>query len=193
MREFFDILQTVSKRFGVSSDFVHKKIRIDDASVPWQHEQFSKKRIASATISRFAEPTNRSSIFDTANRVNVAALQRNIHIVAEALASYVLDLDGSVSVFQGDESPQESFIRDWLQVLSSSRFHPYASDLSTLKTLQQHFENYLGDVSLQTHSLKTGLTFVGQLSSTIFGSFPHTLPNTLFLTIFSLRCQIMDF
>ena len=76
-------------------NFVKKKIYLSAKVIPWEHEQFSKKKILAATLSGTKTPVNnifnRTNVID--NQINKPILKRNIKFLAESLLAFLFDYD----------------------------------------------------------------------------------------------------
>lgn len=81
-------------------NFIKKKIYLSAKTVPWEHEQFSKKKILAATLSSNRVPINnifnRTNIID--NHIDKPKLKRNIKFLAESLLAFLFDYDIKVNV-----------------------------------------------------------------------------------------------
>lgn len=54
--QVFSTMSSAATSAGTKLTHVHKKVNISDTHVAWEHEQFSRKRILSGTISRYRLP-----------------------------------------------------------------------------------------------------------------------------------------
>jgi len=113
LNKFFGTLSSVAAGMDVKVSHVHKKINISDTSVSWEHEQFSRKRILSATLSRHPSPdaAARNSIIDVA--VDPAVLKRNVLLFANTLARHIYGTTPSLEVFSADNAVQDRFLAAW--------------------------------------------------------------------------------
>ena len=61
----FDVLKSVTMLPGVSLTMHHKKIKIGEELLSWEHERFSLRRIPASTLSHFgsASDPRRTSMF----------------------------------------------------------------------------------------------------------------------------------
>lgn len=118
----------------VSVSTVHKRVNVSAPTAAWEHELFSRRRMAAATLSARSTPPpflSRASIFDRGEAsANATALAGVVRTVAEALARHVLAVDG-VKV-----SATESLVGDvsipnlthWMKMLGRvPRVAPFAS------------------------------------------------------------------
>jgi hypothetical protein len=126
--------------------------------VPWEHEQFSKKKILSATISGNKNPTvnnfNKTLLHD--NYINMDSLKKNTKFLAESLLSFLFDYDiKNFTIFKDDENlidelNLETFInyikkipRSALNLQKGSSFNNYLFSFMNMyltKTQRQTFE-----------------------------------------------------
>lgn len=100
---FWDHLSEIANRYYPSSSsedspnattLVHKKINLADASLSWEHERFSLRRISAFTLSSLAaSPSSasksilkRQSLVDVPGEGHLDSLERNANIIGEALA-----------------------------------------------------------------------------------------------------------
>jgi hypothetical protein len=84
-----------------------KKVFLTENFVPWEHEQFSKKKILAGTLSGRQSPSlnnfNRTIISDT--YVNKVTLKRNIKFLSESLLAFLFDYDiRNFTIFKDDEN-----------------------------------------------------------------------------------------
>jgi hypothetical protein len=80
---------------GLINDFsqitlIHKKIRIGEEMLAWEHERFSFKRISAATISHYRHHNDpqRTSMFHM--KTDVDLLYRNVMFIGEVIARHIL-------------------------------------------------------------------------------------------------------
>lgn len=129
--KFYEILEKTAQRHSKSTENVHKKISLASSSQKWAHEVFSMKRIPAFTlsaVSNYADPL-RNSIFTeySSNSPTLDSdtdLDQSIHedirvntkILAEALASFIFDLDGvdNDEIFTGKMSITQQSIQPYL-------------------------------------------------------------------------------
>lgn len=127
--KIYEIFTSLAETYGIPFNVVHKKIVVGSNDVPWQHEQFSKKRVLSGTISGESEPSahmSRSNIFDT--QINQEIMKRNIKFIAEGLARIVYNLDHTrnISIFSGEYAVSDVYTSSWANILSTvPRVAPY--------------------------------------------------------------------
>jgi BOS complex subunit NCLN len=78
-------------------EYVHRKINLADDTVYWEHEQFSRVRIPSATLSTrpsASAPFRRPNSLDSLAALDLPTLKRNLNVIAEGVAAMLYELDG---------------------------------------------------------------------------------------------------
>lgn len=93
------MFSSVAENMNIPFTVLQKKIASANAEVPWQHEQFSKKRILAGTVSGEPAPLApmaRSNIFD--RNTDQTLMLRNTKFVAESLARCIYDLGNTPNV-----------------------------------------------------------------------------------------------
>jgi hypothetical protein len=103
----YKIFNTTSENMNFTLNYVKKKVFLSSNTVPWEHEQFSKKKILSGTLSGSPSPAvnnfNRTLITDT--MINKVTLKRNIKFLAETLLAFLFDYDiRNFTIFRDDEN-----------------------------------------------------------------------------------------
>lgn len=103
----YKIFNLTAANMNINLNYNKKKVFLTNKVVPWEHEQFSKKKILSATLSSIKEPIlsdfNRTLMTDT--RLNKTLLKRNIKFVAESLLSFLFDYNiNKFAIFKNDEN-----------------------------------------------------------------------------------------
>jgi hypothetical protein len=133
-----------------------KKVFLSNKYVPWEHEQFSKKKILSATLSSLSEASesnfNRTLITDVDLDKN--KLKRNIKFIAESLLAFLFDYNiNKFTIFKEeenliDEKNVESLV-DYLKKVS--RFPLSIEKNSRLNNdIYSFFTTYLQKVKRQS-------------------------------------------
>jgi hypothetical protein len=104
--KIFSTFSAVAAEMNIPLEHVHKKINISDNTVYWEHEQFSRKRMLSATLSGLSKPdaAERNSIVDTT--VDHSILMRNILFIANSLAKHIYGLTEPRDIFNGSTAVQ---------------------------------------------------------------------------------------
>ena len=105
--KLYSIFNTTSGNMNVNLTYIKKKIFLTNKYVPWEHEQFSKKKIISGTLSSIKDPIdsdfNRTVLTDIT--VDKEILQRNIKFVAESVLAFLFDYNISkFAIFKDDEN-----------------------------------------------------------------------------------------
>uniref|UniRef100_A0A6B2L1F3 BOS complex subunit NCLN n=1 Tax=Arcella intermedia TaxID=1963864 RepID=A0A6B2L1F3_9EUKA len=158
-KQVYDAFSFVAAELGIDFEIVHKKINISSDEVPWEHEQFARRKILSATISNVPKPLplfGRSNIFDTS--VSLSSLERNTKFIAEGLARYVYDLKtANISVFNDNLSLSRDYLSSWISAASSHpRMIPYMTQTPKTKDakenvfitgLEKELSKHVSDVS----------------------------------------------
>jgi hypothetical protein len=90
---FYAAMNTTATLADFPLEYSKKKINIADPFVPWQHENFSRRRVIGTTLSsRDTSNTkllDHSSIFD--RELNKSVLERNIRFITETLIRFLYD------------------------------------------------------------------------------------------------------
>ena len=91
--KLYYIFNSTSKNMGLNLTYVRKKVFLGEEYVPWEHEQFSKKKILAATLSTKRECSgsnfNRTLMVD--NRLNKEKLIQNIKFLVESILEFLFD------------------------------------------------------------------------------------------------------
>jgi len=189
----YNQFQHTANESGVSFDLIHKKINLADPEIYWQHEQFSRKRVLSATVSHHAQASpslEHGSIFDRA--VNVTTLKRNIKFLAEVLASHIYGFHGqNLEVFTGSLDVNDDFVSAWQRSLSQHpRMQPFLSTPKNVPApivdgLEKVMEAYTTSVSKDTFTLSGPAKFygVGEVRMSAFKVKPATFDLALTVAI----------
>jgi hypothetical protein len=103
----YKIFNTTSENMNFTLNYVKKKVYLSSSVVPWEHEQFSKKKILAATLSGKNTPAinnfNRTLITDT--QLDKLTLKRNIKFLSETLLAFLFDYDiRNFTIFKDDEN-----------------------------------------------------------------------------------------
>jgi hypothetical protein len=82
-----------------------KKVFLSEKIVPWEHEQFSKKKILTSTLSGRKTPVE--SLFDAKpvidTKLDEKTLKKNIKYIIESLFSILFEVD-NIDIFKNDET-----------------------------------------------------------------------------------------
>ena len=77
-QKLYKIFNTISEKMNFTINYFKKKVFLTNKVVPWEHEQFSKKKILSATISGSRNPMvnnfNRTLLID--NEVDLTNIKK---------------------------------------------------------------------------------------------------------------------
>lgn len=103
----YKIFNTTAENMNFTLNYIKKKVFLSNTVVPWEHEQFSKKKILSATLSGLSTPAvnnfNRTLITD--NLLDKLTLKRNIKFLSETLLAFLFDYDiRNFTIFKDDEN-----------------------------------------------------------------------------------------
>lgn len=103
----YKIFSATSENMNINLNYIKKKIFLTNTVVPWEHEQFSKKKILAGTLSSKESPAvdlfNRTLITDT--NVDMLRLKRNTKFLAESLLAFLFDYDiRNFTIFKNDEN-----------------------------------------------------------------------------------------
>ncbi|XP_066502507.1 nicalin-1-like [Hoplias malabaricus] len=155
--------EVISSRFSwVRFGTVHKKIKLQESTVAWEHERYGMKHIPGFTLSHLEDPKSerRGSILDTMSQVDIRKLKRNTIIIAESLVRYMYNLSdkGSpkeIQVFRGSLDILDTRLSALMTMLTSV---PRATQLMDkeprhtllINSLEQEFRRYLQQVYRHT-------------------------------------------
>ena len=130
---------------GIDFKIKGKKLESDTRLNEWHHEEYSRNRINSVTISskRHRYKThNGTSILDNINRIDNDILKRNINFIANVLYHVIYDNEDDMNV-----NINERYMNNYLNYLNRvPRFGPYHYKSAYLKKLR---------TDLQSHSHET--------------------------------------
>jgi len=156
--KMYKIFNTTSENMEIGLNYIKKKVFLTNKVVPWEHEQFSKKKILSGTISGNSVPIvnnfNRTLLHD--NEIDINNLKKNTKFLAESLLSFLFDYDiKNFTIFKDDENlidelNLETFVnylkkisRFPLNIQKGSSFNNYLYSFMSMylsKTQRQTFE-----------------------------------------------------
>ena len=105
--KLYNIFNLTSKNMGIELNYVKKKVFLTEDFVPWEHEQFSKRKIISATLSNLDTPYEniftRNLLTDV--DMNLDRVKLNIKFIAESLLKFLFDFDNTkYNIFKEDET-----------------------------------------------------------------------------------------
>lgn len=105
--KFYNIFNITAKNMGINLTYVKKKVFLTEDFVPWEHEQFSKRKIISATLSTLSEPPEniftRSLFTDVDMDLNIVS--KNVKFIVESLLEFLFDYDNTkFTIFKDDKT-----------------------------------------------------------------------------------------
>ena len=105
--KLYNIFNLTAKNMDINLNYIKKKVFLSEDFVPWEHEQFSKKKIISATLSTLnAPPENiftRNLLTDIDMDLNVVS--KNIKFIVESLLQFLFDYDSTkFAIFKDDKT-----------------------------------------------------------------------------------------
>uniref|UniRef100_A0A8C5DKN3 BOS complex subunit NCLN n=1 Tax=Gouania willdenowi TaxID=441366 RepID=A0A8C5DKN3_GOUWI len=146
--------EVVSSRFPwVKVGLVHKKINLVEATVSWEHERYSLRRILGFTLSHLEDPKSelRGSILDSMSQVDFRKLRRNGIIVAEALARYMYKLKVSDVITDFLDSRLSSLMSFLTSIPRATQLlDKEPSHTLLVNSLEHEFKRYLQQVRRHT-------------------------------------------
>jgi len=103
--KLYNIFNITAKNMGINLNYIKKKVFLSEDFVPWEHEQFSKRKIISATLSTLKAPPEgiftRNLFTDTDMDLNTVS--KNIKFIVEALLDFLFDYDNTkFTIFKDD-------------------------------------------------------------------------------------------
>ncbi|XP_064391028.1 BOS complex subunit ncln-like isoform X2 [Halichondria panicea] len=139
----------------------HKKVKLGDELLAWEHEQFSLKRLPAATLSSLESHSDlsRRSMFVTRSENNVDILSRNVKVIAEGVARHLFEVSCENSsdcgeVFEGSENGVHTdFLKAWMEFLASNARSPQlmTQEHPVVTGLEQALGRYAHDVTTYSH------------------------------------------
>ena len=89
--KLYSIFNLTAKNMNINLNYIKKKVFLTEDFVPWEHEQFSKRKIISATLSTLSEPPEniftRNLLTDV--DMNLKNVNKNIKFIAESLLKFL--------------------------------------------------------------------------------------------------------
>jgi len=148
--------QLVQEHSDMEFSMLHKKINLAEDFLAWEHERFSIRRLHAFTLSHFSsyKDQTRKTVMDTRAGVDDDVLSRNVHILAEALARHIFNLQpaGSSQVFSEGLQVEKASLSAWVDYLSSEprSAQLLGKDSAVVTTLTQTLQRHLKDVRTVT-------------------------------------------
>jgi hypothetical protein len=155
------MLDLLNKSFSQLSSgplrMVHKKIRLSDDLLSWEHERFSLKRLPAVTISSLCHhgDPRRQSMFVNRSHIDVESLTQNVAALADGLARYLYNFSSLVGT-EGEGEGMATFptvsseyFSAWLDYLASHARSPQllTEDHPLVTGLYQAMSQSLQDVT----------------------------------------------
>lgn len=177
-------MNTTSELTGFPLTYQKKKINIADPFVPWQHENFSRRRVIGATLSNRETPYTKlidhGSIFDVA--LNVTTLERNIRFITETLIRFLYDYkeEDALILYEKPDLVNKTRIAEVQDRLSSSsRFPTMLTPTDDLtKEIYANFSQYTDGLQRTPFPLE---------EYTLYSSKPETMQ------VYKVKPAILDF
>ncbi len=159
VQSFYQTMNTTAKRMGIDFDFVVKKINLEDDSVYWEHEQFSKQKIFSGTLSSHSTPLApfaRLSSYDDLSSFNLNVFKKNLHFLVESVVHHLYDrqqLNLDLVAEDLNEKSAYSFLEAFEQ---NSRSTGYMEENDPLfNSLHEVLKQYCTNVVVEESQLKS--------------------------------------
>ncbi|XP_063982340.1 BOS complex subunit ncln [Diachasmimorpha longicaudata] len=154
---FYKELSSIAQAIGGTKiEGIHKKINLAEESLAWEHERYSIRRLAAATLSSLKshDDPGRSSLLDVMREEQIDRLHRHTSIVAEALARHLYGVN-STKIFLPPVEVSKESLSVWMNYLiSQSRSVPLLADKNNplVNSLQEIMSRYLIDVRTTFHT-----------------------------------------
>jgi hypothetical protein len=105
--KLYNIFNLTAKNMDINLNYIKKKVFLSEDFVPWEHEQFSKKKIISATLSTLNSPPE--NIFTrnlfTDIEIDLNVVSKNIKFIVESLIQFLFDYDSTkFTIFKDDKT-----------------------------------------------------------------------------------------
>jgi hypothetical protein len=105
--KLYNIFNLTAKNMDINLNYIKKKVFLSEDFVPWEHEQFSKKKIISATLSTLNSPPE--NIFTrnlfTDIEIDLNVVSKNIKFIVESLIQFLFDYDNTkFTIFKDDKT-----------------------------------------------------------------------------------------
>jgi hypothetical protein len=180
--KFYSAFNTTASETSKHLSYIKKKVNMGDPYVPWQHENFARRRVVSATLSTRSTPFEKiveyGSLFDTPQQLDTQVLRTNIQFLYEALARFIY---GESKLALNTEVVSEEDIKNWVERIGNYTY--FTSKVKTGSSL-----NNLLFSSLESYSGLTAQRKSFTLEDfTLYNSKPETL------TIQRVKPAILEF
>jgi hypothetical protein len=180
--KFYSAFNTTASETSKHLSYIKKKVNMGDPYVPWQHENFARRRVVSATLSTRSTPFEKiveyGSLFDTPQQLDTQVLRTNIQFLYEALARFIY---GESKLALNAEVVSEEDIKNWVERIGNYTY--FTSKVKTGSAL-----NNLLFSSLESYSGLTAQRKSFTLEDfTLYNSKPETL------TIQRVKPAILEF
>ena len=126
VKRLYDSMNKTASLAKTQLNYVKKKVNMADPYIPWQHENFARKKIVGATFSHLPSPF--SSNLDSSNILDDTfdseALERNVRFLAESLSRFLYNLEDNKLILydKQDLTSQESIETFKQQLANFTRF-----------------------------------------------------------------------
>ena len=105
--KLYNIFNTTAKNMDINLNYIKKKVFLSEDFVPWEHEQFSKRKIISATLSTLNAPPENiftRNLFTDVD-MDLDIVSKNIKFVVESLLEFLFDYDNTkFTIFKDDKT-----------------------------------------------------------------------------------------
>jgi hypothetical protein len=159
---------------NITLEVVHKPINMSDPTVSWEHEQFSRKKIAGGTLSRLARPApglSRPSLFDSRERVSVPNLLLTIRFIAESLARRIYGLEAwpYTEIFGGEGglAVSQDYVVTVLGAVSALPRVSHSIEPSVVDDISRMLEDHVQTSVSRFTWESAGAAHYGHLTSTL--------------------------
>ena len=168
VQKMYSLFNHTAAQKDMSLKFVQKKIDLDDESVYWQHEQFSKAKILGSTLSSLpaaVDPRERLDSFDNSHTFNVESFKKNVNFLAEALVHHLYNHHSvKGDLLSSIPEMNEVGLRAWLEAFDN---HPRMAGFigeedGLFESVKNAFGQYSEEVVVNEQVLtnSTGFCFI---------------------------------
>jgi len=195
---FYAALNTTSELLDTPLEYVKKKVNIADPYVPWEHENFSRRKVVAGTVSSLHEA--RTSIFQHSSlldlEVDSQTLFKNIQFIAESLFRFLYNKEDQQRVLRPG-----LLNFDYMQGLTQSfanytRYPTHLTPKSPFNLfLQDELKKVATEVTAKPFSLETYALYPSKVESlTAYHVKPAILDFYIFLGVLgyiALMCAVV--